>query len=282
MKAAVWRRSLWKGSVDEMGRLLRFENRKLFRQVSFYVCLTVLALIVFLGIFSTYSMMKLLKTELGKELEPEMLEILGFQVGFSGRRYLLTALGSNNLTLLLGIFIALFICSDYVAGTAKNVIGRGFSRGKFIAAKEVLTLAGTGLFCLVAWGTSFVLATAYWGAGTDWSLTDVYRLAIQFVSVLAYAAFFSFLSFLFKKSGAAIALNIMAPVLVSLGLSIVDIFTKKLKFNFSDYWLANCLSVSSDVNAKTADLTRCGITAGIYVVVFVLLTHLLFSRRDVS
>ena len=264
-----------------MGRLLRFEIRKLFRQTSFYVCLAVLCALVFLGIFSTYSMIRLAKTNLGVELDLETLEMFGFDVDLNGRRYLLTALGGNNLTMLLGIFIALYVCSDYVNQTAKNIIGRGYSRTSFVAAKELVTAAGTLIFCLTACGLSFAIATGYWGAGKAWALTDLYRLLVQLLSVLAYAAFFSFFSFLLKKSGGAIAFNIIVPAVLSLVLTIVDIFTTKQEFFLSEYWLAYCLEVSTNLDAELAELAHCGIVAAGYLVVFVLLTHLIVGRQDV-
>ena len=152
---------------------------------------------------------------------------------------------------------------------------------KSTAAKQIVTAAGTLVFCLAACGLAFVLASAYWGVGKDWELLDLYRFLIQLLVILAYAAFFSFFAFLFKKSGAAIAFNIIAPSLLSLILTLIDIFTEKKKIYFSEYWLADCLTVSTDLSAKAAELTRSGIIAGVYLVVFVLLTHLVTARRDV-
>ena len=265
-----------------MGRLFRFELRKLFRQVSFYVCLAVLLGVTFLGVFSTYSVMKLAQSELGIELDLGMLGMFGDAADrFSGRGYLLTALGGNNLTLLLGIFTALFICSDYANGTAKNVIGRGYTRAGFTAAKQAVTALGVLAFCLVACAVSFLAGTAYFGIGKNWQAGDVSLLLVQILVILAYASFFMFLSFLFRKSGAAIALNIMAPTVIALVLSIIDIFTEKKEIYLSRYWLAECLSVSTDLYAETADLTRSGTVAAVYLVTFILLTHLVTARRDV-
>ena len=264
-----------------MGKLLQFELRKLFRQVSFYVCLAVLCAVVFIGIFTTYSIIRVTEADIGVDFDTETLEMFGLGLNLNGRGYLLTALGGNNLTLLLGIFIALFICSDYVNGTAKNVIGRGYARLKFTAAKQAVTALGTLIFCVAACGLSFALATGYWGLGKGWGMKDVTRLLLQLLTILAYAAFFAFFSFLLKKSGAAIALNILVPSVISLIVTLIDVFTEKKNFFLSEYWLADCLSVSTNLKAEPADLTRCGIVAGVYLVVFVLLTYLVTSRRDV-
>lgn len=264
-----------------MGRLFRFELRKLSRQTSFYVCLAVLLGVTFLGIFSTWSVMRLTQSQLGVELDLGLLDLFGDSDRFSGRGYLLTALNGNNLTLLLGIFAALFVCSDFTGGTAKNVIGRGYRRTGFTAAKQGVTALGTLAFCLIACGTSFVAGTAYFRLGDKWQAADIRQILIQILVILAYASFFTFISFLFRKSGAAIALNIMAPSVISLILSIIDIFTEKKEIFLSRYWLADCLSVSTDLSANAADLNRCAAVAGIYLVVFALLTHLVTVKRDV-
>lgn len=264
-----------------MGRLLRFEIRKLFRQTSFYVCLAVLAALVFIGIFSTWSMIRLTQSELGVELDLGILGMFGEANRFSGRGYLLTALGGNSFSLILGIFISLYVCLDYVGGTAKNIIGRGISRGHFIASRQLMLFGASLLFSLLAWGLSFALGTVYFGAGKGWGPKDLLQLAVQFAVVLAYAAFFSFFAFLIKKSGGSIAFTIFAPMLISLGLALADIFTDKLKFDLSEFWLDGCMSLCTGLEAGAKELARCGITAGVYVIVFAGLTHLIVGRQDV-
>ena len=263
-----------------MGRLLHFETRKLFRQTSFYVCLAVLLALVFVGIFSTYSLLRIAQSELGVEMNLADLALFT-DSQLNARGYLFSALSGNNFLLLAGIFTALFICSDYVGGTAKNVIGRGFSRASYLNAKLLVCEGGILLYAVCCCAFSFLMATLYFGAGKNWEVRDLVQLLIQFLIVLAYGAFFSFLSLLTKKSGASLALNIMAPVVISTVLGLVDIFVEKKEIAFSDYWLAGCLTKASNLSTESGDLMQCGIVAAVYLIVFVLLSHLLVRRQDV-
>ena len=110
-----------------MGKLLRFEFRKLFRQPSLYICLAVTAVLVFLSVYAIYSMEQLVMQDFSSvgSLSPSELAMLAGITNASGRGQLLKALTSDNVTMILGIFTALYVCSAYPGKTATNIIGRG-------------------------------------------------------------------------------------------------------------------------------------------------------------
>ncbi|MBO4838630.1 MAG: ABC transporter permease subunit [Lachnospiraceae bacterium] len=265
-----------------MGRLLRFEFRKLFRQPSFYVCLGVTALLAFLSVYALYSMSQVVMEDFSSvaDLSPSELAMLAGFTQASGRGQLVTALSSDNVTLLLGIFTALFICSDYNMKTAKNIIGRGYSRTGWLSAK----LAGAGtaclLFCAAAMAVSYIAGTAFWKAG-EVNSRDITLLLVQVLIMLGYTALFVFWSVLLRSSGGAIALNLIVPLLLGLLLTILDYLIFKDGDTMSKYWLARAMTTASDITVKSKDLWRAGLLGAVYTAVFTGLSYLVVSKRDV-
>ena len=259
-----------------MRRLLRFEFRKLFRQPAFYICAGILAALTFLNIYSSYMIGRLLMSELGISQTPSALSEL---TGVTARSQLIRALGGSNVTLILGIFVSLFVCSDYAEGTAKNIIGRGSSRTAWLTAKLAAVLAAaivmTAAVLLVTFGAAF----GFWGLGKGWSLTDGIRFLVQMLLILAHAAFFALFSLLIRKSGGAVAFNILVPVTVTLILAILGLLIFEETDTLSRWWLPSVLNTAAEEESK--DLGHCLLVGLIYLAGSAGLSYLLVSRRDV-
>ncbi|MBQ4425560.1 MAG: ABC transporter permease subunit [Lachnospiraceae bacterium] len=265
-----------------MGNLLRFEFRKLFRQTSFYVCLAVTALLAFLSVYAMYSVSQVVMEDFSAaaDLSPSELAMLAGFTQASGRGQLITALSSDSVTLLLGIFVALFICSDYTMKTAKNIIGRGYSRAGWLSAKLAASACGCLLFCGVAMATSYAAGTAFWKAG-EINSRDLMLLLMQVLVMFGYTALFVFWSVLLRSSGGAIALNLIIPMLLGLILTVIDYLVFKNGDTLSKYWLASAMTTASDITVKSEDLWRAGLLGAAYAAVFTGLSYLVVSRRDV-
>ena len=259
-----------------MSRLLRFESRKLFRMVSLYVCLGILVLLIFINIYTTYSIVRLAAEEM-----PAGMAFSELDLGTDGRGWLLTIAGQSNLMLLLGIFSALFLCADYMQGSAKNVLGRGFSRLSYAGAKLIAAEAVALLFYLVTILTGYAVGSAFFGAGKGLQDGDLTRLAVQLLSVMAYAAFFAFFSLLIRKSGGAIAVNVLVPSVISLALTLADVLIEEKKIQLSEYWLDHCIAVSTDIGSKSAELGHAALVAAVYLVLFLTLSCLISRKQEV-
>lgn len=279
-----------------MGRIIAFECRKLFRSTSFYVCMAVLAVMCFLTVFSTHSMIKIMVDNLDVDMETAMT-LAGATFNLNGRGYLLGGLPDSQILMLLGIITAIIVCADYKGGTVKNIIGRGFSRIQFLIAKFFAVALTALIYCLVAWGVFFVTASAYWGVGKGWGPEDGVRLLVQYLLVMAFVSFFVLFSLLLKRTGPAIAVNILGPGSAGTILSVVDVFFQESsKIRFSDYWLSGALSnsclrgavnslsnlMTGDLDAfKQPDLLQCALVGLFYLLLFGGLSFLLVRKQDV-
>lgn len=279
-----------------MGKLIAFECRKLFRSISFYVCLAVLAVLCFLTVFSTHSMIQIFVNNLEMDMDTA-LTLAGATFHLNGRGYLLGALPESQITMLLGIITAIFVCADYRGGTIKNIIGRGFSRFQFLIAKFFAMALTALIYCLAAWGIFFASASMFWGPGSGWGLEDGLRLLVQYLLVMAFVSLFVLFSLLFKRTGPAIALNIMGPSPAGTVLTVIDVFFREeSKTRFSDFWLTGAFSSSGlkgaasglgmmtgvlDMGLKQGDLLQCALVGLFYLVLFTGLCFLLVRKQDI-
>ena len=259
-----------------MSRLFRFELRKLFRQPSFYICLAVLAGLTFMSIYSTYALSKLFLSEAGIPLDPAALAGLG---GVTAAEQMRRALGSSNVTLILGIFTALFVCSDYTEGTAKNIIGRGYTRSAWLTAKLGTILIAAAVYSAVCLATTFAAGTAFFGLGDIKKAGLIPAVPIQLLLVLAHAVLFALFSLLVRKTGGAIAMNLLVPSVVSLLLTIADVLIFEEESKLSDYWLSGVLSAAS--LSGEGEPLRWLLTGLVYLAGCGALCYVLTSRRDV-
>lgn len=265
-----------------MGRLLRFEFRKLFRQPSLYICLAVTALLTFLSVYALYSVSQAVMEDFSsvQGMSPSEIAMLAGFSETSGRGQMLKALSSDNVTLLLGIFTALFICSDYSMRTAKNIIGRGYTRTGWLTAKLAAVSCGCLLFCAAAMAVSYISGTAFWKSGEVQS-RDFVLLLVQLLVIFGYAALFVFWSVLLRSSGGAIALNLVIPLMLGLILTILDYLIFKDTETLSRYWLADAMSKASNILADGKDLWHAALLGAAYTAVFTGLSYFVVSRRDV-
>ena len=88
-----------------MGKLLHFEFHKLIRQKSFYICLAVAVAMLFISTYTTYLMQK------------DAVDVS--QMGIDGMSVMIGAVSGGTLSMVIGVFVPLFVCEDYVSGTIR-------------------------------------------------------------------------------------------------------------------------------------------------------------------
>lgn len=254
-----------------MGKLLSFEFRKLSRQKSFYVCSAVLVALVLLPILVSRFALRISDVS---ELSPDVIDYFSL----SGFHQLMASLASSSITIILAVFIPLFVCDDFSSGAIKNVIGKGYSRMSVFSVKYIMSIVVTIAMALLCWITAFSAGTAFWGSGSGWSTSALSTLLAQLLALIAYTSMFYMLSLLIKKSGGSIAIGIVGPILISTVISLVDVFVEDKSFEVSDYWLDKVFSSVCHVSVASEDLNRALICSVLYISVFVA-TALLLNRK---
>ena len=247
-----------------MGKLLKFEFRKLFRQKSFYVCCALLLLFVFLSA----AIMKLAaeNTEDASYRLPAAADLLR------------SSLQGANATLIAGIFTALFVCADHSYDTLKNIYAKGYTRTSVYFSKLTAVLASAALFCAVTWCGGF--ACGKWlldGGGFGAELFGA--LAAQLLVVFGYTALFFALATVIQKTGGSIAACIVGPMLFSLLFTAVDTVINSQTFDLSDYWLDSLFAGLAQTGAAGETLLTAVLLSALYAVIFTA-AGVLFHRKQ--
>ena len=248
-----------------MFKLLNFEMRKLIRQRSFYI---ILAVIVAMALISSYTA-KLVS------------ESAGIETTANGMSKLLSAVGSNSLTMVLGIFVSLFVCDDYVSGTIRNILTRGYTRFSIYAAKLIVVLFASVIMTVVCMGASYGIGTAFWGHGDiSFDIEVVKLLLYQMAAVLAYAALYYAIVSVIQKVGASIAVCVILSLFVTVALKLADAALVEQELTVSEYWLENVIYSLNSTALAFEDIKQALIISACYFVGSLTVGWLAVMKRE--
>ena len=220
-----------------MRKLIKFEFRKLLRSRYFYIILGVSLLLVILNGLIT-------------NLLASMAQELGQEVAMDAYSFAKSTL-SSTFMLLVGIFVAIYACEDFSHGILKNVVGKGYAREKVLYSKYLVSLLGALFIALVSVLFGFLFGNILWGNKATSDNVAVIIIG-QFVGLITYHALFFAIAYTIRKPGFAIAINVVAPTVLSLVFTLVDtgLQNAKIDFNITQFWVERLhtefISVSGD------------------------------------
>lgn len=263
-----------------MNRLLKFEFRKLFRQKSFYICGAIMVGMILLSVFSLNIILDTLSSPEGEMLAGSGMDAY---MGYHGLQMLADALNNSSISIILAVFLSLYVCNDYTSDTLKNIIAKGYGRVSIYASKFIVSLTAATIYTVVCWLTGFLSGTAFWGVGTlDGTVGDlILVLIVQLLVVYAYTALFFFIGVALRRGGGAIAVGIVGPVVLNLILSFIDVIWTDKSFQVSNYWIDSLLVTVSHTVITSDMLTRGIVTSLIYVAILGVCAHLIGRRHQV-
>lgn len=240
-----------------MNKLIKFEFRKLFRQKSFYICNIVLICLIFLSTLMTKAIFDNIE-DITQPI-PTALDMLQ------------TALSGGNITLIIGIFVALFSSEDYTDGTLKNIYAKGYSRQKLYISKLIAVYIFSFITCIICYAASFAVGMMFFEIGSGFDIHALIVMSSQALFVVfGYTSLFFTISTVFKKTGSSIAGCIVAPMVASLVFNMVDSFLNASDFKLSDYWLDGLFNNITQATASVTngDIITAALMAIAYAAVF--------------
>lgn len=250
-----------------MGKLLRFEFRKLFRMKSFYVCLLIMAVMAFIGAKLTSSMPKEMVKELSYNLQSNYYGLTG---------------GKGNFTLvMLSIIIPIFVCLDFTNGAIKNVVARGYSRTKIFFSKYIVAIFITLVFVLGNMGFNYVAAKVFIKQENAVIPNFWYNiLAIIIVSLITTTLGF-IIAFIIRKVAGPIGIGILAPDIIALLLGALHLVKGMEKTKIPEYWYSSFYAKITEFGVKSEVLTNHILYSIAYILVFLVLGYFIFRKSEV-
>lgn len=267
--ARVLKNTLLKGLESSMEKLLKFEYRKLFKSKLFYVCMCISCVVILIG---------------GMSVKQTQIDLETGKCVCSLSEFMLEALSFGLTTYIIGIFTAKFICEDDSFGTLKNIYARGYSRTNVFFAKYIVSLSAV-LMIMIA---ELLVALLF---GLVNFLVDLNNSKLilclfgQLVVMVAYHSLFTMVSVCVKKTGGAIAINLIGVSLVTTAVTLVDVYLhyKEIvtKFFFSNYWIESLLSYFENIKISTNNIIIGFVGAICYTAVGICISYFVSRKKEV-
>ena len=196
-----------------MKSLIRSDFYKLRKAKSFWVCMILaVALAVFSVLIMDFSVKLMDKVPQQAAQEEAALEESGLNISTDGIPMSSADLNASNMllmqfagttTILISIFVSLFVGGEFSHGTIKNLASKNHTRTQIYLSKIIVSVIAaivmTLLYAVVATG----LGTALWGFGkvdSSFVANACKGIGIEFLLVSAFTAVFVMFSMLIRQS----------------------------------------------------------------------------------
>lgn len=281
-----------------MLHLIQSDLYKLRKAKSFWICIivaVVLSSVMMFFLDFTYKAMGNVQSQ--AQADEQMLQENGVNISMgnlpanhddlSASALLLSQFASNT-SILMAVFLSLFVGSEFTHGTMKNLASKNFSRTQIYLSKLIVGIGASFFLTLLSVAASTTVATALWGFGdvsSSMKSTLIKGSLIELLLIAAFASLFIMFSMLVRQNGASLATNICVLEFVSLFIMIGEMLFKKLfrkTVTLSDYLLSmNMNEVAT--NTLTGKLMTRSILVGIFfLVVSTCIGLYTFNKRDIK
>lgn len=281
-----------------MLNLIRSDVYKLRKAKSFWACVAIsIALSVVLMFFFdfTYKMMNTIPNQ--AEISDEALQEngLNISVGNIPMTYedlnassMLLSQFSSDSSILIAVFISLFVGGEFSYGTIKNLASKNFSRTKIYLSKLLVSIVAALFLTLLSVAASTLTGTALWGFGdvsSDFAQTLVKGSLIQLLLITAFASLFVMISMLIRQNGGAIATNVCIMEFSALAVMLGEMAMKKIfdkTVTLSNYLLSTNMNQIASQELTTKLITRSILVALGFFVITTTIGLISFNKRDIK
>lgn len=263
-----------------MGKLIRFEMRKLFRKKSLYICMAIAFALVAMNVFAV----SVLNNSTMQELEGMAALIYGTTDMSGIWRYLIAgSLSNGSADILLSVLVSLIVCESFRSGAAKTMIARGYSRKKIYFAQYLTAVLTTVLMAMVCWAGSLAVGAIALKANLIMDSKLIMCMAAQLVLVLVVTSIAFVSSMLSEKTAVGIVCGIMIPAAVSLLLTGIDHLLAESQINLSQsqYWISDMMVRVANTDVEQHVLNQSFLLGGAYSLILFFAGFWAFSRKDV-
>ena len=228
-----------------MKNVLELEFRRLFRAKAFYICILISLVLILISAATSKMLLNAVNTE---ELPEGMTVAIQAPTALS----MMKGIGSSSVTMLLAIFVCIFVTEDFASDTIKNVYARGYTKTSVYVSKYIASFVGCLIFLLATALFSLLIGVTFFdGMGTAGKNYVGSLLAIVLCLVAYFTIYFA-LAISLQKAGSTIAISIFGPMIVGLLFSLFSSMLKLDDTDLADYWLTDRVTIlqQSDVAGK--------------------------------
>ena len=276
-----------------MLNLFRMDIRRMFKGKSFYVCLGILLFTTILSFGLMYVILdpdaRELAVNMGLKLQMngESLDSAAAEAmeDFTGTTGVLDMFRQTNIkgglfAVVAGILAAIFVCSDFESGFAKNIFSVHENKWKYFGSK-LLLMAVVNLFYLAATFIVTLLLNVITGSFFNWDTPASVFFYLGGVWILqnAMAALIIFISATFRNKAAGCT----AAVIVGAGfISMIAgaFFSLTGTQWLLDYFISSSIGSYPLVYGGVGDLMPAAVGIG-HIILWTVLGSIVLSKKDI-
>lgn len=267
-----------------MSNLLRVELYKLIRNKIYWVLVTVLSGLAFLLVLLAY----LDQRGVLDHVEQISVEFSEDVLLFTGISMMIDSIHSPDLflsVLMISIFGAFFISTEYSNGTIKNLVASGYHRWQIYLAKMIVFSIGS---IFLVFFMAFILGTfgAIFFEIGEWPSSEIMvktgkMIVVSMLLLLGFSSIVMLFAMMARGSGVSILLSLGFYFLAGAGLRMIGYkYTIGETLNtYSVYYRYSTLPKNS---LDISNIVELSLIAVITSVVFIVIGAFIFQRKDIS
>lgn len=281
--------------------LLKSDIYKIFKRMSFYVCMLLVALAAGYNTWTQEQTMKMqYKAQFSRyaafmdvsEMYAKIDAMSGKELGITAWSVLMNSL--PYVITFSGIFLTIFISSEFSSGMCKALLIRGKNRISVYISKLISCSLVSIIYSLVVCALNFGIGASKW-QGYEWKNEYLNDYIIPFgwflLVAITWQALLCMTTFICRGSGMSMAVNLglitLIPPAILLGLKyIANSWFNKSDIPFSDYWLGNydqiCLWGIQGEKLTSETINPLIWTLVCWFIVPTLIGMLVFKRREIK
>ena len=154
------------------------------------------------------------------------------EMGIDAMNVMIGSASGGVLSMVIGVFIPLFVCEDYVSGTIRNIVTRGYSRLGIFSANLIAVTLATAVMTIACMAAGYLIGLIFSGSGVEpFDAATVKILLCQLAVMLAEGALFYAISTVLQKTGGSIAVCLVLPMVLTISgtLSSFDVKSADMK-----------------------------------------------------
>lgn len=195
--------------------------------------------------------------------------------------YANTLLSDGSIIYFAAVCVCVFVASEYVMGTFKNTVSRGFSRLKIYSSKLIAAIVSVIAVSLAYVLGGCLMCLTFVSGKSETPIGQIFEmLGIYLVLMAALAAFYTMLSIIFDRTGISIAAAIVLPIFVSTIINVASMANEKIN-DIQNYLLVN-MFMYVKVNCADGKGWIMLLVALGYLIVTSVIGFLVFSRKEIK
>ena len=273
-----------------MGRLFRADLRKQKKSSTMWVCMilaflfgivmAVLYYIVWLNIGSSMEATRTMIEQMG--IQQETFEDVLAQFPEPNLfEYANALLCDSNVFYIGAIVICVFVGSEYSMGTIKHSLARGYTRTKVFFSKFIVSV-----FSMLAVVLAYVLggcvtSACMFGFSGPVGPTRIVMVLLAYFSLyIAASSLCMMIAVIMRKTGQAVAVAIVFPILVDSVISAITIANRDFIY-ISRFWILRTF-VSTEELCLAHKSYIPFLVAAVYTGISLIIAYMTFRRQEIK